>query len=217
VSDIFQEVDEEVRREQLLKLWQRYQNFVVAAIALILIGVASWRGYEWWEAKKAAETGAAFESAAALAQEGKHAEAEAAFGKIATEGTAGYRNLARLRQAAELSQTDAKAAIAAYEKITADSSIGPELQDLAGIRAGVLLIDAGSFSDARKELEPLAGDGRPYRHTAREMLALAAWRAGDIPAAKQWFDMILTDILTPPDIRSRVERLAALVASENKG
>jgi hypothetical protein len=217
VSDIFQEVDEEVRREQLLKLWQRYQNFIFAGIALILIGVASWRAYDWWETKRAAETGAAFEAAVALSQEGKHTEAEAAFGKIVTDGTAGYRSLARLRQAAELGQTDAKAAIAAYEKIAADDSVGSELQDLAGIRAGALLVDAGSFSDARKQLEPFAADGRPYRYTAREFLALAAWRSGDIPAAKQWFDMILTDIQAPPDIRSRIEILAALVAADNKG
>jgi hypothetical protein len=215
--DVFQEVDEEVRREQLLKLWQRYQNLVFAGIALILLGVASWRAYDWWEAKKAAETGTAFEAAIMLAQTGKHAEAEAAFARIAVEGTSGYRALARLREAAELGQTDAKAAVSAYEKIAGDSSVGSELQDLAGIRAGALLIDADALTDARKELEPFAADGRPYRHTARELLALAAWRAGDIAAAKQWFDMILTDILTPPDILHRVEMLAALVASETKG
>jgi hypothetical protein len=217
VSDIFQEVDEEVRREQLLKLWQRYQNLVFAVIALILVGVASWRAYEWWQAKRAAETGTAFEAAVALAQSGQHTEAAAAFAKIAADGTSGYRSLARLRQAAELAQTDAKAAIAAYENIAADNSVAVEKRDLAGLRAGALLVDQGSFNDARKELEPLAGQDRPYRHTAREMLALAAWRAGDIPAAKQWFDMILTDLLTPPDIRSRVEMLSALVAAEAKG
>ena len=39
MSDIFQEVDEEVRREQLQKLWERYQNVVYAGIFLILAGV----------------------------------------------------------------------------------------------------------------------------------------------------------------------------------
>jgi hypothetical protein len=39
-----------------------------------------------------------------LAEEGKHEEAEAAFGRLATEGTAGYRMLARLRQTAEIAE-----------------------------------------------------------------------------------------------------------------
>jgi hypothetical protein len=216
VSDIFQEVDEEVRREQLKKLWQRHQGLVIAGIVLILIAVAGWRGYEYWDAKRSAETGTAFEAAIALANAGKHTEAEAAFGKIAAEGTSGYRALARMRQAAEVAQTDAKAAVAAYEKIAADGSVGTSLQDLAGVRAGALLVDAGDFAEARRALEPLSAEKRPYRHTARELLALAAWRSGDTAAAKRWFDVIITDVQTPAATRDRVEMLVALVAAEGK-
>lgn len=217
MSDIFQEVDEEVRREQLKKLWDRYGNYAVAAVVLVVVIIAAWRGYQWWEAKKAAESGAAFEAAVTLAEGGKHADAEAAFAKIVADGTSGYRHLARLREAAQLAQTDAKAAIAAYEKIAADASVGPALQDLAALRAGAMLVDAGSFDEARRMLEPLAANDRTFRHTARELLVLAAWRAGDGSGAKRWFDMISTDAQTPPATRSRVEMLMALGATESKG
>ena len=190
MSDIFHEVDEEVRREQLKKLWDRYGNYVVAAAFLLVAAVAAWRGYMWWEGKKAAESGAAFEAASTLAETGKRSEAEAAFAKIAADGTSGYRHLARMREAAELAQTE----------------------DLAALRAGALLIDAGSFAEARRRLEPLAANDRTFRHTAREFLVLAAWRAGDTTAAKRWFDMIMTDAQTPAATRSRVEKLMALGA-----
>jgi hypothetical protein len=216
VSDIFQEVDEEVRREQLKKLWDRYGNLVVVAAFLVVAGVAGWRGYSWWEAKKAAESGAAFEAATTLAEAGKHSEAEAAFAKITVDGTSGYRNLARMREAAELAQTDAKAALAAYDKIAADSGVGAVLQDLAALRAGALLIDASSFDQARAKLEPLTGPDRAFRHTAREFLVLAAWRAGDAAAAKRWSEAIVSDPLTPAATRSRVEMLMALSAAESK-
>ena len=217
MSDIFHEVDEEVRREQLKKLWDRYGNYVVAAAVLVVVVLAAWRGYQWWEAKKAAETGAAFEAAAALAEAGKHADAEAAYAKIVADGTAGYRHLARLREAAQLAQVDAKAAVAAYETIAADASVGPVLQDLAALRAGAMLIDTGSFDEARRVLEPLAGNDRTFRHTAREMLVLAAWRAGDASAAKRWFDVISTDVQTPSATRTRVEMLMALGAGAGQG
>jgi hypothetical protein len=103
VSDIFREVDEEVRREQLQQLWGRYGTYLLILAVLIVASVAGWRGYEYWAAKKAAEAGSAFESAAALSQEGKHAEAEQAFGKIATDSSSGYRQLARMREAGEMS------------------------------------------------------------------------------------------------------------------
>jgi len=216
VSDIFQEVDEEVRREQLKKLWERYGNYVFAAAVLVVIGVGGWRGYEWWEAKKSAESGAAFESAVTLAEAGKHSEAEAAFAKIAADGTSGYRNLARLREAAEFAKTDAKAAVGAYDKIASDTSVGPVLQDLAALRAGALLVDSGTIEQARARLEPLTGNDRTFRHTARELLVLAAWRAGDTTAAKPWIDMIMTDLATPAATRSRGEMLVALGAAAAK-
>jgi len=161
VSDIFHEVDEEVRREQLKKLWDRYGNYVVAAAVLVVVVLAAWRGYQWWEAKKAAETGAAFEAAAALAEAGKHADAEAAYAKIVADGTAGYRHLARLREAAQLAQVDAKAAVAAYETIAADASVGPVLQDLAALRAGAMLIstDVQTPSATRTRVEMLMALG----------------------------------------------------------
>ena len=118
-----------------------------------------------------------------------------------------------MRQAAELAQRDAKLGIGAYEKIADDRSVDPAWRDLAGLRAGSLYIDAGSFNEARSRLEPLASEGRPYRYTARELLALGAWRAGDTAGAKRWFDLIVTDIQTPPATRSRIEMLSALVAA----
>jgi hypothetical protein len=217
VADIFQEVDEEVRREQLKKLWQRYGNYIIAACILVIVAVGAWRGYEWWETKKAAEAGAAFEQAVTLAESGKHQEAEAAFAKLAADGTAGYRVLARLREAAELARTDRKAAVKAYDGIAADRGVGQVIQDLATLRAGFLAIDSSSYGDMRARLEPLTGPERTFRHSARELLALSAWKEGDMGAARQWADMIITDPQTPPGTRSRAEVLSELIAASGKG
>jgi hypothetical protein len=216
LSDIFQEVDEEVRREQLKKLWDRYGTYAIMAAVLVVAAVAAWRGYGWWEAKQAAQTGAAFEAAITLSEAGKHQEAEAAFEKIIAEGTAGYRRLARLREAAELAHIDPKAAVAAYDAIAANASVGPIIQDLASVRAAALLIDAGSFEEVQRRLELPAGNDRTFRHTARELLVLAAWRAGDAATAKRWFDVIASDAATPSATRSRVEMLMALGPTASK-
>ena len=89
MSDIFHEVDEEVRREKLKQLWERHGNLIVAFALLIVLAVGGWRGYEWWDNQKAAESGAAFEAAVALAESGKQAEAQAAFAKLAKDGSLG--------------------------------------------------------------------------------------------------------------------------------
>jgi hypothetical protein len=217
VADIFQEVDEEVRREQFKKLWQRYGNYIIAACVLLVVAIGAWRGYDGWQAKKAAEAGAAFEQAVTLAESGKHQEAEAAFAKLATDSTAGYRVLARLREAAELARSDRKAAVKAYDDIAADRSAGQVIQDLAGLRAGFLLVDSAPYNEMRARLEPLTGSERVFRHSARELLALSAWKAGDLSAARQWTDMITADPQTPPGTRSRAEVLSELIAASGKG
>jgi hypothetical protein len=217
VADIFQEVDEEVRREQLKKLWQRYGNYIAAACILVVVAVGGWRGYEWWQGKKAAESGTAFEQAVALAASGKHEEAEAAFAKLASDGTAGYRVLARLREAAQIARTDPKAAIKAYEEIAADGGADRVMRDFAMLRAGFVLVDSSSYGDLKAALEPLTGANRAFRHSARELLALSAWKAGDTGAARQWADTILADPQSPPGTRSRAEVLSALISAGGKG
>src|SRR5262249_59045441 len=57
VSDIFHEVDEEVRREQLKKLWDRYGNYAVAAAGLLLVGGVARGGRPVWGGEKNAGQG----------------------------------------------------------------------------------------------------------------------------------------------------------------
>lgn len=216
MSDIFNEVDEEVRREQLKRLWDRYGTLIVAALVLFVLGIAGWRGYEWWAARKAAETGAAFEAAITLSEQGKTADAQAAFAQIAKDGNAGYRALARFREISELAATDPKAAISAYDALSTDSSVGPVLRDLAALRAGGLQVDIAPYDQVQRRLEPLTSPTGTFRHTAREYLALSAWRAGDTAATKKWVDAILSDGETPAASRSRAEVLSALTTSDGK-
>lgn len=211
MSEIFNEIDEDLRREQFKKLWDKYSIVVIAAAILIVAGVGGWRGYQYLEAKKAAEAGSAFEAAVALSEQGKKAEAEAAFTKIATEGAKGYQALARLRAAADAAAADPKAAAKLYDSIAADQSISVTEQDLARIRAASLVMETESYADMLKRLEAATAEGRTFRHTARELLALSAYRTNDATAARQWLDMIGNDARTPASMRSRAEALQALL------
>jgi hypothetical protein len=211
VSELFDEVDEDVRRDQLKKLWDQYSIYIVAGALLIIAAVGGWRGYQYLEAKKAAEAGAAFDKASELSEQNKHAEAEAAFTDLAAKAPSGYRMMARLRAAAELAQRDPQAAVKLYDDMSADRSIGWPEQDLAKVRAAALLLETTGYPNMLQRLEPATAPGATFRHTARELLALSAWRANDASAARQWLDMIANDGDTPPSLRSRAEALQALL------
>lgn len=216
MSELFNEVDEEVRRDQLKKLWDKYSIYIIALAILIIAGVGGWRGYQYVEGKKAAEAGAAFDRAVELADANKHAEAEAAFADLAAKAPFGYRVLSRLRMAVEVASRDKPAAVKLFDEITADSSVGVAERDLARIRAAQLLLETAGYPDMKTRLEAAAAPGATFRHTARELLALSAWRANDAAAARQWLDMIANDGESPPSLRSRAEALQALLPSVAK-
>ena len=211
MSELFDEVDEDVRREQLKKLWEKYSIYIIAGAILIIAAVGGWRGYQYLEAKKAAEAGAAFDKAVELSEQDKHAEAEAAFTDLAAKAPSGYRMLARLRAAAEVANRDPQAAAKLYDDIAADRSVGATERDLAKVRAAGLLLETSSYPGMLQRLETATAPGATFRHTARELLALSAWRANDTAASRKWLDMIANDGETPPSLRSRAEALQALL------
>jgi len=216
VSDIFTEVDEEVRREELAQLWKKYGNLIIAAAFLVIAGVAAWRGYDYWQNRKAGEAGAAYDAAAKLAEEGKHGEAETAFARLAAEGTSGYRALAQLRAANEIAGRDAKEGVAAYDRIAGEMTGQPAFSELASIRAAGLLVDTAKFDEMSHRLEPLTQPTGAFRHTARELLALSAWRNGDGAAARRWAESAKNDPEAPSGVRQRMDVLAALLPDAGK-
>jgi hypothetical protein len=214
VSDIFNEVDEEIRRERLNKIWERYGTLIVAAAVLIVAGVGGWRGYEYYQSKKAAETGTTFQQAMTLNTDGKTDEAEAIFQKLGTESSGSYRDMARIQQAITLAKKDPKAGVAAFDAIVADGSTPPLMKDVAALRAGFLLVDTAPYEDMQKRIEPLTASERPFRNSARELLALSAWKAGNKPETKKWVELISNDPTASGGIRNRITVMQALLAAD---
>jgi len=126
VSDIFREIDEELRRDNFLKLWSRYGRYVIAAAALALAiagGVVAWRAHElaWRQAQSARYAGAM-----ALAGAGKTADAAIVFASIVREG-GGYSVLASFEDAAmRVKSGDRKGAVAIYDGIAKAGGVDPD-------------------------------------------------------------------------------------------
>jgi hypothetical protein len=213
MSDIFREVDEDVRRDKAAEFWKKYQNTFIAAALLIVLATAGWRFYDYQRQQAAQAAGAQFEEALQLDRTGKDAEAAAALQKIAAASPAGYRMLARLAQAALQAKSDPAGAIAAYDVLASDASLGPLFQETARLRAALLRLDAGQTDKARAALEALAASAGPYHLTAREMLGVVALEAQDYQSAGKWLDMIVADPEAPRNLRQNAELLLGLVGS----
>lgn len=213
MADIFDEVEEDLRRARFEQFWKKYWPAVVAVAAVIVIGIGGWRFYEWRQDQQSAAAGGRFEAALRLSRT-NGAEAEAQFAAIAADAPSGYRILARLRQATEIGSRDKAAGAKAFDAVAADPAVGGLFQDIARIRAGYLLVDSAPPAEIASRVEPLTGAGLPFRHSARELMALAAMRAGDKAGAEKWVQAIQADPETPQGLRGRAELIATVMAGK---
>lgn len=208
---LIKEVDEDLRQERLESLWKRYGGLFVGASVLVVAAVAGAQGWNAWDAKQRQQSSVHFDEATRLIEQGKRDQAQTILGKLVADGTSGYRVLAELKLA-DLRQEagDLGAAAALYEKVAA-SGADATYRDVARLKAAYLKVDSADPAAIEKLAEPLAVESSAWRHSAREILALAAAKKGDAAKAADIYRKIADDQAAPQGLRARAaEMLAAL-------
>lgn len=214
-STFIREVNEDLRSDYMKALWRRFR-FVIFAVAIAIVAfTAGLRGWQYWKETTAAKSGDAFLAALEKARTGETDAALASFQDLEKTGYGSYPVLAQMRAATVLADKgDTAGAIAAFSAIGKDVSQPVAIRDAARIRAAYLLVDHGSYADVSAEVEVLAVAGNPARHSAREALGIAAYKAGDFKQASQWFGDIDADRESPSNIRARARLMLDMIASK---
>jgi hypothetical protein len=211
VSEIFHEVEEEVRRERWMSLWKSYGGVLIAALVLLVGGVA---GYEIW---KNYSVGANEKQTAALTAATRpldlenYKDAVASLTPLREELSGDMRAMAMLREAqARIGDQDRTGAVATLDAIAADSSVSKNFRELATVYSAYLQVDTASFDEINSRMAPLAAEGSPWRSSALDLIGFSAYRNGKLDIARQQFEALSKDPGTPVAVRQRA--LASLDA-----
>jgi hypothetical protein len=211
------EIDDELRRERLLKLWDKYGTYIIGAALAVVVGVG---GYKYYDGRIAQANEVASTNYIVALRDfaiSKPADAQKALESLVVTAPAGYATLSRLRLAAyDQGAGNIAEAIATYEEIAKDSNVDPILGDYARLQVAMLKLDSASFTDVKNRLTPLSGDRNPWRYSARELLGIAAYKAGRSAEARNHFQRLLADRTTPPGILERA-RIMIAVLNEPEG
>ncbi len=211
-DQFIREVDEELRRDQLKELWDRFGMLFIAVCVAVVAITAGYNGWVWWQEKQATEAGDRYLAALQLIDGKDSARARQALEEIAGSGAGGYGMLARLRSAALAAQSgDTSTAMAGFDAIADDHGADQTIRDLARLRAGLIALDSGDLNGAESRVAALTTAGNPWRHAAREISGTLAYARGDLAAARQRFATIRSDVEAPADARSRAGLMLSLI------
>lgn len=209
--DIFQEVDEDLRREKFEKLWDKYGVYALSGALTIVGAVAAYQGYTAWQTSRANAAGAAYFKAIELATDGKRDDAIAALNTISQSAVGGYPLLAELELAAVKVQAGQKPeAVAAYDFIAATAK-DLAFKDFARIQAATLQVDEADAAEMSRRLDGLNADNNPWRYSARELLGLSAFRSGNMGKSERMFRAIHSDPYAPAAIQGRAKLMLELI------
>jgi hypothetical protein len=213
VSDIFREIDEELRRDNLLKLWSRHGRYIVALVVLVLLiagGIVAWRNHQLSERRAQSMR---YSSALSLVREGKDAEAAKVFALVAQEG-GGYATLAAFEEAEMLGKSgDHKAAAAAYDRIAATGGFDPVFRQLATLLSVMQELPDTDPHSVIDRLAPMTSPGNPWRSTTLELTAAVRLQAGDKSGALEVYKTLADDLAAPQGTRARAAEMATALAS----
>jgi len=207
VSDIFREVEEDVRRERLEKLWKVYGNWGIVALVLLFAGIAGW---QFWQRHEMAERQKVSDAFIAAQRITNAQAAASAFSDLARTAPKGYAQLARLSQAgAMLASGQRPDAIEIYRQLAKEDSglVG----SVARLRLGWALAESASRGELAEVLKPLDQPGSAWRPNAREVLAYADYRALDTKSALTKYSELATDPDSPQGLRSRAQAMASFL------
>jgi hypothetical protein len=211
---IFSEVDEELRRERMRKLWRQFGPYIIGAAVAVVIAVALNEGWQWWQNSNAARSSDQFYAALELAEAGDVAGAQTALDGVVASGSGNYPLLAQFRKAALLGRDGKTAeAVAAYDAL-ANTASQPRLRELALILSANLLVDSGDLAGVQQRVQGLAVPENPMRNAALEAIGLTQYRAGDINGALSTFETIAADATTSSEVRQRVQIYIAQLVAE---
>jgi len=210
VADIFKEVDEDLRRENLEKLWKKYGKAGIALALAAVLGVAGFQAWQVYDRQQREAQSDQFAAALATARGGDPAAAAAALGEMSDPDGGGYGGLAALERARLLADSgDTDGAVALWDQIAADSGLGPAFRSVATLLSVMHQIEQGDPAALRARLEPLAAADQAFRGSALELMAVLAMRAGDKAAASDLYARISDDRELPTSLRARAAQMLA--------
>lgn len=217
MTDLFEEVEEQLRAERYRKLARQALPWVLALVAVVLIGYLAFWGWGQYRQQISDKASEEYNAGLEAASQGNVAQAQQLWGDVAKSQSAAYKSLALMQLGGMKlgvagAPEDTKAAVALFDQAAA-AAPDDLLGDAARLKSALAILDTAPFVEVEGRLTPLLKEGRPYRVQAREALAFAKLMKGDIAGARGDFVVIGGTLDAPESARQRANAAINLIDS----
>jgi predicted negative regulator of RcsB-dependent stress response len=154
------DLEEQEQIATLKAFWNQYGNFILTLITIVLLAIAGWRGWGWYQSRQAAEASAVYEQLKSAVQAKDAAKVKDAAGTLFEKygGTAYGQMGALLAAKAYHDAGDDKAAKAPLQWAV-EKAQDEEFRQMARVRLAGILLDEKAY-DKALELLPMDSAGR---------------------------------------------------------
>ena len=169
MADIFDEVSEDLRQDQILHIWKKYSKFIVGFITLIIISIFSYQAYNSWYEDKLNIKSEHFFNALEKLEEKKNIESIDLFSKNLTSDDDGYLMLSNFGLAElNFKNNEIEKMIYNYESIYNNKNIDDHYQYLARFLS-VIKDNKSSYQSLHDRLMPVLSSPNKLQTLAAEL------------------------------------------------
>lgn len=213
MTEFFEEVEEQLRSDRYRQFARTVLPWLLGFAAAALIAVLAYWGYDTWRGKQVGEASEQYSEAMDAFTGGDPEKARQLFTQVSKSNAKAYKSLALMHLAAYAQRENKTADAVKLLDQAAAAAPDPVIGDAARLKSALALLDTAPLSEVEGLLKPLMDDGRPYRVEAREALAFAKLRAGDITGARGDFVVLSQSLDATQGVQSRAQAAIGLIDS----
>lgn len=211
MSDILQEVDEALKQDKILKLWQDYGNYIIAAVVMVVLMTAAKSGYEYHH--KTTSEAATTQLLSIL--DGEEESKAAALTDFINNAKGGSSIIAQLQLAGEhLNNDNGEDALKVFADIAMNDKATPYFKDFAKLMMVQIKMDTLSdenIKEIQAYLSAIIDDEKSVwrYHALLNRAALSAAGQEYKPAIDD-LQKIIDSRVSPPTLAQRARALSQL-------
>ena len=213
MTDLFEEVEEQLRSDRYRQFAQTALPWLLGLAAIALVATLGYWGWDSWKNKQIDQASEQYAEALESMANGDPAKARGLWTTVSKSQAGGYKALSLMHLAAFAAEQKKPVEEVKLLDEAAKAAPDPIIGDAARLKSAFALLDTAPLAELEGRLKPLMEDGRPYRVQAREALAFAKLNAGDLKSARSDFVLLSQSLDAPDTVQSRASAALGLIDS----